>query len=177
MGTDVKSTAKDIKLTPGPGHYYRVDEQYPRTFHHATRHGTQASPVFSDKHQLSAKKGLSTEQQSLAENNEIDQVKLSLMGKKNSTVTNHFFGAPTGAVEFSNMMMMTGSTTKKVQPPMLTGKAKIPSDLSSVLNYNKMRHPHRTIEHHRTTSSFVNASLQDYHGRGQMSPIELEGGA
>lgn len=40
LGTDKKTTAKDIKLTPGPGHYQRVDEQYPRTFHHATQHGT-----------------------------------------------------------------------------------------------------------------------------------------
>ena len=62
LGTDVKSTAKDIKLTPGPGHYYRVDEQYPRTFHHATKNGTQASPVFSDeKKKRSLKKGLNTE--------------------------------------------------------------------------------------------------------------------
>ena len=26
MGTDIKTTAKDIKLTPGPGHYMRTDE-------------------------------------------------------------------------------------------------------------------------------------------------------
>ena len=26
LGTDKKTTAKDIKLTPGPGHYQRVDE-------------------------------------------------------------------------------------------------------------------------------------------------------
>ena len=27
LGTDKKVTMKDIKLTPGPGHYLRVDEQ------------------------------------------------------------------------------------------------------------------------------------------------------
>ena len=36
MGTDLKTTVKEINLTPGPGHYIRVDEQYPRTFHHKT---------------------------------------------------------------------------------------------------------------------------------------------
>ena len=41
LGTDKKTTAKDVPLTPGPGHYWRVDEQYARTFHHATKHGTQ----------------------------------------------------------------------------------------------------------------------------------------
>ena len=40
LGTDKKVTAKDIKLTPGPGHYSRTDEQFPKTFHHATKHGS-----------------------------------------------------------------------------------------------------------------------------------------
>ena len=26
LGTDKKTTAKDVALTPGPGHYWRVDE-------------------------------------------------------------------------------------------------------------------------------------------------------
>ena len=47
MGTDVKSTLKDIALTPGPGHYLRVDEQFAKTFHHATKHGSAISPVFN----------------------------------------------------------------------------------------------------------------------------------
>ena len=50
MGTDKKTILKDINLTPGPGHYIRVDEQYPRTFHHATKHGTNfmLSPTMSN---------------------------------------------------------------------------------------------------------------------------------
>jgi len=47
LGTDKKVTLKDINLTPGPGDYLRVDEQYSRTFHHTTKHGTGASPTFS----------------------------------------------------------------------------------------------------------------------------------
>ena len=43
MGTDKKVTLKDPKLTPGPGHYHRVDEQYARTFHHATKNQHQRS--------------------------------------------------------------------------------------------------------------------------------------
>ena len=54
MGTDKKITLKDPKYTPGPGHYHRVDEQYSRTFHHATKnqhprsssiHGSNGSPT------------------------------------------------------------------------------------------------------------------------------------
>ena len=46
LGTDRKTTLKDINLTPGPGHYLRVDEQYPRTFPHATRH-RKGSPILT----------------------------------------------------------------------------------------------------------------------------------
>ena len=50
LGTDKKGIMKDQKLTPGPGHYHRVDNQYSRTFHHATRQqasSTAFSPVIS----------------------------------------------------------------------------------------------------------------------------------
>lgn len=43
LGTDKKVTAKDIPLTPGPGHYLRVDEQYSRTFHHGTKYTAAVS--------------------------------------------------------------------------------------------------------------------------------------
>lgn len=50
---------------------------------------------------------------------------------------NHFFGAPTGAMEFFETINR-GFNAKKVQPPMLMGKAKVPSELSCVLNHSKM---------------------------------------
>ena len=46
MGTDKKVCAKDIGLTPGPGEYIRVDEQYPRTFNHAAKHGRNNQDIF-----------------------------------------------------------------------------------------------------------------------------------
>jgi len=54
MGTDVKSTLKPINLTPGPGDYLRVDEQFAKTFHHATKHGSANSPVFNTISQRSS---------------------------------------------------------------------------------------------------------------------------
>ena len=56
LGTGVKTTLKDINLTPGPGHYLRTDEQYPRTFHHAAKHNSAVSPIFSlrDKQSLAS---------------------------------------------------------------------------------------------------------------------------
>lgn len=45
MGTDIKMTAKDIKLTPGPGDYTRIDDALlSRTFHSSTRAAHQMTP-------------------------------------------------------------------------------------------------------------------------------------
>ena len=53
---------------------------------------------------------------------------------------------------------------------MMVGKAKIPSDLAVVLNnHHASRQQHKTIEHNRTSASFVNQSFNDY--GGQMSPL------
>jgi len=53
----------------------------------------------------------------------------------------------------------------------MVGKAKIPSDLAVVLNahHASSRQHHKTIEHNRTSTSFVNQSFNDY--GGQMSPL------
>ena len=37
LGTDVKVTAKEVELTPGPGHYVRTEGTMARTFHHAAK--------------------------------------------------------------------------------------------------------------------------------------------
>ena len=84
----------------------------------------------------------------------------------------------------------SGFGNKKVQPPMIVGKAKIPSDLQCVLNHHQIGRKnsisraspkHKTIEHHRTSTSFVNASLvlneYDSNGKtGNMSPLEINTG-
>ena len=87
----------------------------------------------------------------------------------------HFFGVPTGAESFYETMM--SGFSKKVQPPMLVGKAKVPSDLACVLSGQNSRagHHHKTIEHNRTSTSFVNnTSCHDY--GGQLSPLEIDTG-
>ena len=65
---------------------------------------------------------------------------------------------------------------------MIVGKAKIPSDLQCVLNHHTIGHKpsplHKTIEHNRTSTSFVNTSLKDLanleiQNAGKMSPLEL----
>lgn len=50
------------------------------------------------------------------------------------TTASHFFGAPTGVDLFVDSV--NSAFTKKVQPPMVIGKAKVPSDLQNVLNYH-----------------------------------------
>ena len=47
LGTDKKVTLKEINFSPGPGQYERLDEQYPRTFHHTSKHGPTAQPLFT----------------------------------------------------------------------------------------------------------------------------------
>ena len=98
------------------------------------------------------------------------------MLQRQSNTGSHFFGAPTGADQFYDTIGHSMGR-KLQQPPMLAGKAKIPSDLSCVLSFNNQqsRQQHKTIEHHRTTGSFVNDSLKDIAaGSGKMSPIELD---
>ena len=87
MGSDRKTTLKDINLTPGPGHYLRVDEQYPRTFHHATKLG-KGSPMVS----LNLDTGFSL--QTLAHNTiteDIAEAKRNSICQQQKT-ENHFFG-------------------------------------------------------------------------------------
>ena len=173
LGTDRKTTLKDIPLTPGPGHYIRVDEQYPRTFHHATKHGTNMSPIFSTQNDRMSFRGKATDvMQSEGDGDVQSDAKINSMRKHTAS---HFFGVPTGAESFYETMM--SGFSKKVQPPMLVGKAKVPSDLACVLSGQNSRagHHHKTIEHNRTSTSFVNnTSCHDY--GGQLSPLEIDTG-
>ena len=57
---------------------------------------------------------------------------------------------------------------------MAIGKAKLPADMNfGIRKSAKSVFQHKTIDHNRTNSSFVNASFNDY-GAGQMSPIEVD---
>ena len=119
LGTDVKCTAKDVELTPGPGHYGRFDGTLARTFHHQAKnqHPTKG-PVFADS---SSAMFLTTEG------------KMSPMSKFHSTVntedgrelrattSNNLFSPPTGHREWQQQIQKEFS--KKVQPPMLFGKS------------------------------------------------------
>jgi len=110
LGTDKKVTAKDIKLTPGPGHYNRVDEQFPRTFHHATQHGSQISPIFAT---------LPTGGQNSIIMEEDDNNLDLATAKRNSVLmrqshTGVFFGSPGGAEGFDAIMQGFSSTRKMV---------------------------------------------------------------
>ena len=94
---------------------------------------------------------------------------------KQQSTANHFFGSPTESHLFTETMATGFESKKLVQPPMLSGKAKIPSDLAMVLSKQNSRTHHKTIEHHRTSTSFVNASFNDY-GNGAISPLDLDTG-
>jgi hypothetical protein len=58
---------------------------------------------------------------------------------------------------------------------MMTGKAKVPSDLVKTLNYKMpSRQQHKTIDHNRTSSSFIEGNLTELEPRGgKMSPLEV----
>ena len=57
---------------------------------------------------------------------------------------------------------------------MAIGKAKLPADMNfGIRKSAKSVFQHKTIDHNRTTSSFVNASFNDY-GAGQLSPLEID---
>ena len=109
MGTDVKSTAKPIKLTPGPGHYIRVDEQYPRTFHHATKHGSPTFPTFKSKQPTKA--AFNSAEVSQQDTESMVKVKLSEIRRQSSTA-NHFFGVPTASEAFYDTMMSSFAQKK-----------------------------------------------------------------
>ena len=130
MGTDIKTTLKDIGLTPGPGHYQRTDEQYPRTFHHATKHGTNTNPVFSfpktSKNKTSTV-NLAEPSQSFTNETGRDFAEAKRSSLMHKTTASNFFGPATGADIFADSL--ASAFTKRVQPPMVMGKAKVPSDL------------------------------------------------
>lgn len=74
---------------------------------------------------------------------------------------------------------MQGLGKRLQQPPMLAGKAKIPSDLQCVLSFNTQhsrQKQHKTIEHTRTTGSIVNDSFKDFDASAKMSPIQMGSG-
>ena len=158
MGTDKKVTAKDIKITPGPGHHIRTDEQYPRTFHHATKLGSQQSPNFSFK------------AQTLTDRSQTDDDIADTKRHSLKLTQKQYFGTATGQEQFFDTMMSGFSQKKIQQPPMLVGKAKVPSDLACVLNAHKTTRPqqNKTIEHNRR-NSFVNNSINDL--TNQFSPL------
>ena len=118
LGTGKKTTLKDIPLSPGPGQYLRVDEQYPRTFHHSTKHGTSISPMFSTVNQHSVKAFKQammmsdTNRINEETTNDLAEAKRNSVIKQNSTA-NHFFGEPTGAEAFYENLM-TGVGPKKL---------------------------------------------------------------
>ena len=58
---------------------------------------------------------------------------------------------------------------------MAIGRAKLPQDLNFGLRKTtRSVFQHKTIEHHRTNTSFVNASFNDYAAAGQMTPIDVD---
>ena len=57
---------------------------------------------------------------------------------------------------------------------MAMGKAKPPTDTTFGLRKSsRSAFQHKTIEHPRTNSSFVNASFNDY-GQGHLSPLDAD---
>ena len=112
MGTDKKTTLKEINLTPGPGHYIRVDEQYPRTFHHATKHGTNflMSPTMSSNFDTFGQLPMATQMTLDSNQKTADDI---AEAKRNSIhqqkTQNNFFMAPTGSMDqFYDTMMSSG---------------------------------------------------------------------
>ena len=99
--------------------------------------------------------------------NDLAEAKRSSVMHK--TTASHFFGAPTGADLFGESI--NSAFTRKVQPPMVMGKAKVPSDLHCVLQ-SASRQKHQTVDHTRTHTSFVNESLRDYRPE-KMSPLDI----
>ena len=95
LGTDIKMTAKEIKLTPGPGHYVRVDEQYPRTFHHPTKHGSQRSPVFSSIVTKGPSKAGTVEVSH--DTDDFSKAKRKSGANRQASTGQHFFGPASGA--------------------------------------------------------------------------------
>lgn len=98
MGTDKKVTAKDIPLTPGPGQYLRVDEQYSRTFHHGTKYTAAISSGLST-HGASIRSfakmtGIGSSGMGGAHNEDIDDK------EEGGRSPSHFFGNPTGHNKF-----------------------------------------------------------------------------
>ena len=71
--------------------------------------------------------------------------------------------------------MMNGfGSVQLQQPPMLVGKAKLPTDLY-MGERHRGSHPHRTIDHNRTSSSFAKeASYNDYRNTNNASPLERQ---
>ena len=81
--------------------------------------------------------------------------------RQQSTASN-FFGKATGT-DLMIDNLAHGFFKKKIeQPPMLFGKAQVPSQLSGQLNhFNNLPNTMATIDAHRTSTSFVNTSVNE----------------
>lgn len=94
LGTDKKVTAKDVPLTPGPGHYLRVDEQYSRTFHHGTKYTAAISNGLSTHgasfRSFAKMTGIGSDGMGGVHNEDIDNK------EEGGRSPGHFFGNPTG---------------------------------------------------------------------------------
>ena len=102
LGTDKKVTAKDVPLTPGPGHYLRVDEQYSRTFHHGTKYTAAIASGLTSQgasfRSFAKMTGLGSE--GVPVHNEDIENK-----EEGGRSPSHFFGNPTGHNKFYSTMM------------------------------------------------------------------------
>ena len=95
LGTGVKVTAKEVPLTPGPGHYLRVDEQYSRTFHHGTKYKAAIASGLTTHgasfRSFAKMTGIGSDGMPVVGNN--DDIDSKEEGGRSPS---HFFGNPTG---------------------------------------------------------------------------------
>ena len=132
MGTGVKVTMTEIELSPGPGHYSKVEGIASKTFHHAAKFQDKSKhPVFgSDAGSMYNK---TSNREFNTYNNTIgsDGGKDFQTAKKAARSSQkNFFSPATGA---KSMMAETHLPfTRKKQPPMLMGKANLPPDIAAL---------------------------------------------
>ena len=166
-------------MTPGPGHYHKIDEQYSRTFHHATKNQrstsinggspTTTAAIFSLTGQsptnLQVVKGF-TEMGDIGVKDNLNTMAIepAVVTSKANKTSIGFFGREDSSHQFLDTMLGYGSGNyggKLQQPPMMAGKARVPSsDLNNSFvmkrkSTRKALHHHKTIEHNQTASSIA----------------------
>ena len=95
-------TLKEINLSPGPGDYHRLNEQFPRTFHFTSKHGPTTVPVFSasGKSDLPSYNPLLVSAEAAEEAQGSDLYNMvfdSQHYNRKPKTAQHFFGVATGA--------------------------------------------------------------------------------